>query len=59
MGTNTNSAVVDSRRVKVSLERYRRASVSIFKLIKRFAKQFGAVFQRASIDEAYLDITAL
>ncbi|KAJ3366412.1 DNA-directed DNA polymerase eta rad30 [Allomyces javanicus] len=38
---------------KVSLEPYRRASTQIFQIIARFAKSF----ERASIDEAYLDLT--
>ena len=48
---------IDTTRVKVSLERYRRASVKIFAVLKRFAKKLDAVFERASVDEAYLDIT--
>ncbi|KNE66017.1 hypothetical protein AMAG_10294 [Allomyces macrogynus ATCC 38327] len=38
---------------KVSLEPYRRASTQIFQIIARFA----TFFERASIDEAYLDLT--
>lgn len=39
---------------KVSLDFYRKASQDIMKVIKRFCP----VFQRASIDEAYADITS-
>lgn len=39
---------------KVSLDFYRKASQEIMKVIKRFCP----VFQRASIDEAYADITS-
>lgn len=38
---------------KVSLEPYRRASAAIFAIFKRFAK----IIQRASVDEAFLDIS--
>ncbi|KAI9140345.1 hypothetical protein BKA69DRAFT_1029597, partial [Paraphysoderma sedebokerense] len=40
---------------KVSLEPYRRASARIFKIFQRFVKNL----ERASIDEAYLDLTDL
>ncbi|KAL2623530.1 hypothetical protein R1flu_003735 [Riccia fluitans] len=39
---------------KVSLERYRQASASVFKIFHRFSD----VCEKASIDEAYLDVTA-
>lgn len=39
---------------KVSLDFYRKASQEIMKIIKRYSP----VFQRASIDEAYADITS-
>eukprot|EP00750_Incisomonas_marina_P002816 INCI12700.4.p1 GENE.INCI12700.4~~INCI12700.4.p1 ORF type:complete len:456 (+),score=65.87 INCI12700.4:178-1545(+) len=45
-------------RSKVSLARYRRASVKIFQVLKRCAAAIGATFQRASIDEAYVDMTS-
>ncbi|KAJ3037334.1 DNA-directed DNA polymerase eta rad30 [Rhizophlyctis rosea] len=38
---------------KVSLEPYRRASAKIMKIFQRYCQKF----QRASIDEAYLDVT--
>ncbi|CAM6090320.1 unnamed protein product [Calypogeia fissa] len=39
---------------KVSLERYRQASASVFSIFRRFSD----VYEKASIDEAYLDVTA-
>ncbi|KAJ1502185.1 DNA-directed DNA polymerase eta rad30, partial [Coelomomyces lativittatus] len=38
---------------KVSLEPYRRASADIFKIISRFSPKY----QKASVDEGYLDLT--
>ena len=40
---------------KVSLDFYRKASQDIMKIIKRYCP----VFQRASIDEAYADLTGV
>ncbi|KAG6541300.1 hypothetical protein Mapa_017353 [Marchantia paleacea] len=39
---------------KVSLERYRQASASVFKIFRRFSD----LCEKASIDEAYLDVTS-
>lgn len=46
---------------KVSLEPYRRASVKIFQIFTRELKTFGegGIVQKASIDEAFLDVTAV
>ena len=44
---------VNRARVKVSLRRYREASREVFAVLSRS----GAVVERASIDEAYLDVT--
>lgn len=48
-------ATVSYQTHKVSLDYYRKASREIMKIIKRFCP----CFQRASIDEAYADITSL
>ncbi|OAE30486.1 hypothetical protein AXG93_3902s1030 [Marchantia polymorpha subsp. ruderalis] len=39
---------------KVSLERYRQASANVFKIFRRFSD----LCEKASIDEAYLDVTS-
>ena len=40
---------------KVSLQRYRRASSEVFQVLYSFE---GCVVERASVDEAYIDLTA-
>ncbi|TPX49243.1 DNA-directed DNA polymerase [Synchytrium endobioticum] len=42
---------------KVSLDVYRAASKKIFHIFKRFATQYAATLERASIDEAFLDVS--
>ncbi|KAK3244516.1 hypothetical protein CYMTET_45871 [Cymbomonas tetramitiformis] len=50
----TKSTAHDRASSKVSLERYRRASVEIMAIFQRYTP----LCERASIDEAYLDLTA-
>mmetsp|Transcript_10106 Transcript_10106/g.19070 ORF Transcript_10106/g.19070 Transcript_10106/m.19070 type:complete len:681 (+) Transcript_10106:148-2190(+) len=55
IGTNSNTSDTPDRlTTKVSLERYRRAGASVFDVFQRFFPRT----ERASIDEAFLDITA-
>ena len=50
----------DRAKSKVSLSRYRKASFEVMKIFNRFVKKGrgGDVLCRASIDEAYIDLTA-
>jgi nucleotidyltransferase/DNA polymerase involved in DNA repair len=50
-----NIVPVDTINEKPNLTRYRDASVKIFDVLR----SFGTVLERASIDEAYLDVTEL
>lgn len=50
-----NVVPVETLNEKPNLTRYRDASVKIFEVLR----SFGTVLERASIDEAYLDVTAL
>lgn len=50
-----NIVPVDTVNEKPNLTRYRDASVKIFDVLR----SFGTVLERASIDEAYLDVTEL
>lgn len=43
---------------KVSLARYRKASMEIFRTISACVSTYGAKFEMASIDEAFIDVTA-
>lgn len=43
---------------KVSLDVYRDASTLIFRVIKEFCAEIGAVFEKASVDEAFVDVSA-
>lgn len=43
---------------KVSLARYRKASSNVFSVMASCLVGFGGRFERASIDEAYIDVTA-
>lgn len=45
-------------REKVSLARYRKASAEVFAAIFEALKSYNAKLERASIDEAYIDVTA-
>lgn len=42
---------------KVSLARYRMASARVFEAMTAVLARYGAVLERASIDEAYIDVT--
>lgn len=42
---------------KVSLERYRAASKNVMRIFESYSKKNGFVLERASIDEAYFDLT--
>ena len=45
-------------REKVSLERYRKASANVFAAIVESLQGYDAKLERASIDEAYIDVSA-
>eukprot|EP00944_MAST-04C_sp_MAST-4C-sp1_P004392 g4392.t1 len=54
--TNDESAKADRGKQKVSLSRYRTASFQVMNVFQRFVNP-GDILLRASIDEAYLDLT--
>ena len=54
----TSASARDPRKAqKVSLERYRRASAAVMECLQRLCAP--ATFEKASIDEAYVDLSAL
>ena len=55
--TKEDSAKADRAKQKVSLSRYRTASFHVMNVFQRFVNP-GDILLRASIDEAYLDITS-
>ena len=55
--TNDENAKADRGKQKVSLSRYRTASFQVMNIFQRFVNP-GDILLRASIDEAYLDLTS-
>ncbi|TPX33373.1 hypothetical protein SmJEL517_g03706 [Synchytrium microbalum] len=47
----------DPKTHKVSLDVYRAASKNVFNIFKRYAAMYDAKLERASIDEAYFDVS--
>ena len=54
---NNNNNIRDRTKQKVSLSRYRSASYKVMNIFQRFIKD-GDILLRASIDEAYMDLTS-
>jgi DNA polymerase eta len=50
-------SMIDRSQVKASLERYREASMDVMAIIAEFVTDAAACLERASIDEAYVDLT--
>ena len=57
IGSQSDATKHNKANAKVSLARYRRASFEVIDIFLKFAAQHGAIVQRTSIDESYLDFT--
>ena len=57
IGSQPDPSKNNKSNAKVSLARYRRASFQVIDIFLKFAQKHGAVVQRTSIDESYLDFT--